>query len=57
LTEAGAAAGLLAGSAAATIYAFHCPESTPTFIAIWYTVGILLPALVGAALGRWLLRW
>jgi hypothetical protein len=57
LREAGAAAGLLAGSAAATIYAFHCPESTPTFIAIWYTAGILLPALVGAALGRWLLHW
>ena len=57
LTEAGASAGLLAGSAAATIYAFHCPESTPTFIAIWYTAGILLPALLGAALGRWLLRW
>ena len=57
LAEAGAAAGLLAGSAAATIYAFHCPESTPTFIAIWYTAGILLPALFGAALGRWLLRW
>ena len=57
LTEAGAAAGLLAGSAAATIYAFHCTESTPTFVAIWYSAGILLTALLGAALGRVLLRW
>ena len=57
LTEAGAAAGLLAGSAAATIYAFHCTESTPTFIAVWYSAGILLPVLLGAALGRSLLRW
>ena len=57
LTEAGAAAGLLAGSAAATIYAFHCTESTPTFIAIWYSAGILLTVLLGAALGRLLLRW
>jgi hypothetical protein len=57
LTEAGAAAGLLAGSAAATIYAFHCTESTPTFIAIWYSLGILLTTLLGAALGRILLRW
>ena len=57
LTEAGAAAGLLAGSAAASIYAFHCTESTPTFIAIWYTAGILLTVLLGAALGRFLLRW
>jgi len=57
LTEAGAAAGLLAGSAAATIYALHCTESTPTFIAIWYTAGIMLTVLLGAALGRLLLRW
>jgi hypothetical protein len=57
LTEAGAAAGLLAGSAAATIYAFHCTESTPTFIVIWYSAGILITVLLGAALGRWFLRW
>ena len=57
LTQAGAAAGLLAGSAAATIYAFHCTESTATFIAIWYTAGIALTTAVGAALGRWMLRW
>ena len=57
LTEAGAVAGLLAGSAAATIYAFHCTESTPTFIAIWYSTGILLTALLGAATGRFLLHW
>jgi hypothetical protein len=57
LTQAGAAAGLLAGSAAATIYAFHCTESTATFIAIWYTAGIALTTAMGAALGRWMLRW
>ena len=57
LTEAGAAAGLLAGSAAASIYAFHCTESTPTFILLWYSAGILATALLGAALGRFLLRW
>jgi hypothetical protein len=57
LTQAGAAAGLLAGSAAATIYAFHCTESTATFIAIWYTAGIALTTVMGAALGRFLLRW
>ena len=57
LTQSGAAAGLLAGSAAATIYAFHCTESTATFIAIWYTAGIALTTLTGAILGRWALRW
>lgn len=57
LIQAGAAAGLLAGSTAATIYAFHCTESTATFIAIWYTAGIALTTLLGAGLGRWMLRW
>ena len=57
LMQSGAAAGLLAGSAAATIYAFHCTESTATFIAIWYTAGIALTTLTGAILGRWALRW
>jgi len=57
LTEAGAAAGLLAGSMAATIYAFHCTESAATFIAIWYTAGIVLTTAAGAGLGRWMLRW
>lgn len=57
LTLAGAAAGLLAGSAGATIYAFHCTESAAPFVAIWYTAGILLTTAVGAGAGRWLLRW
>lgn len=57
LIQAGAAAGLLAGSTAATIYAFHCTESTATFIAIWYTAGIALTTALGAGLGRWALRW
>ena len=56
LAQAGAASGLLAGATAATIYAFHCPESAAPFVAIWYTSGILLTTLLGAAMGR-LLRW
>ena len=57
LTQAGASAGLLAGSVAASIYAFHCTESAAPFVAIWYTAGIALATLFGAALGRWALRW
>jgi len=57
LTLAGAAAGLLAGSVSASIYAFHCQESAAPFIAIWYTAGILLTTAVGALLGRPFLRW
>lgn len=57
LTLAGFASGLAAGAASCWVYAFHCGESGLPFIAIWYTAGILVVALVGAALGRYLLRW
>lgn len=54
---AGAAAGLCAGALAATIYALHCPELGAPFIAVWYALGMLIPAAVGAALGLRMLRW
>lgn len=57
LTLAGAGAGLFAGAAGATIYAFHCMEAAAPFIAVWYTLGIVLTTAVGALLGRFLLRW
>jgi hypothetical protein len=53
----GAAAGLLAGAAGAFIYAFHCDESAAAFVALWYTIGIAAVGLLGAAVGRLLLRW
>ncbi|SIQ52884.1 DUF1109 domain-containing protein [Pseudacidovorax sp. RU35E] len=55
--RAGAAAGLLAGGAGATVYALHCPELTAPFLATWYVLGMLLPVAAGAALGPRLLRW
>ncbi len=55
--QAGFAAGLLSGATAAFVYSFHCPESAAPFIGLWYTLGILIPAIFGASLGRWLLRW
>ena len=57
LTLAGAGAGLFAGAAGATVYAFHCVEATAPFIAVWYTLGIALTTALGAFLGRFLLRW
>jgi hypothetical protein len=54
---AGAAAGLMAGAAATLVYALHCPENAATFIAVWYVAGIALSTLVGALIGRTLLRW
>ncbi len=57
LAVAGAGAGILAGAASATLYGFHCPETAAPFILIWYTLGIVLAACLGAIAGRWLLRW
>jgi hypothetical protein len=57
LALGGAGAGLLAGALSALVYALHCPESTAPFIAIWYSLGIAIPALAGALLGPRILRW
>lgn len=54
---AGAAAGLAAGAMGALAYALYCPEMAAPFIGIWYLMGMLMPALTGAVLGPWLLRW
>lgn len=54
---AGAAAGLVSGSMGALVYALHCPEMAAPFLGIWYLLGMLIPAVTGGVLGRWLLRW
>ncbi len=57
LALAGAAAGLLAGAVGALVYTLHCPEMESPFLAVWYLLGMLIPAAVGAMLGPRLLRW
>ena len=54
---AGAAAGLAAGAWSATLYCLHCPEVSAIFVLTWFSLGIGLAAVVGAVLGRQLLRW
>ena len=54
---AGAAAGLLASALAAMLYAFHCPDDSPLFGAIWYSAAIALVTVVGMIAGRRFLRW
>jgi hypothetical protein len=54
---AGAACGLTAGAVAAFVYALHCPEMAAPFIAVWYLLGMIMPAAVGAVLGGRILRW
>jgi hypothetical protein len=55
--QAGFAAGVLAGAIGACGYALSCPESSPAFVAAWYTLGIGLTGALGAALGPRVLRW
>jgi len=57
LALAGAVAGLFAGAAGATIYAFYCQESSAAFVLAWYTLGIAICAAIGALVGARLLRW
>lgn len=54
---AGLAAGILAGGLGACGYALACTELSPAFIAIWYSLGIVLSGALGAALGPLALRW
>lgn len=54
---AGAGAGMFAGAMGAFVYAFHCPEDSAPFVAVWYTLWISLTSVIGAFAGRWALRW
>lgn len=54
---AGAVAGLAASGLAAVLYATHCPDDSPLFVAVWYPIAIGGVTLAGALLGRLILRW
>ena len=53
----GAVAGLFAGAVGAAIYAAHCPDDSPLFVALWYSLAIAFVAAVGGVAGRFALRW
>ena len=57
LRRTGAAVGLVAGALGAAAYAFHCPDDSLPFVAIWYGGPVVALAIVGAILGHRLLRW
>ena len=54
---AGAVTGLMAGTLAATLYAVHCPDDSPLFVALWYSLAVAIVALLGAIAGRRVLQW
>ncbi|MNK75487.1 hypothetical protein D3C87_950280 [compost metagenome] len=57
LTLSGACGGLLAGSMATIAYSLGCPEMQIPFWGVWYLLGMLVPTVLGALLGRRWLRW
>ncbi len=56
-TLAGAVAGLLAGGIAATFYAAQCTDDSPLFVATWYTIAVVILAVLGAVGANRFARW
>jgi hypothetical protein len=54
---AGAIAGLVSAGLAATLYASHCTDDSPLFVATWYTIATALVTAIGALAGSKLLRF
>jgi hypothetical protein len=54
---AGAIAGMLSAGFAATLYASHCTDDSPLFVATWYTLATALVTAIGALVGSRVLRF
>ena len=53
----GAMAGLLSAGLAATLYASHCTDDSPLFVATWYTIATAIVTAIGALAGSRVLRF
>jgi hypothetical protein len=47
----------LSAGLAATMYAAHCSDDSPLFVATWYTLATALVTAIGALAGSKLLRF
>lgn len=54
---AGALAGLLSAGLAATLYASHCTDDSPLFVATWYSIATALVTAIGALAGPRVLQF
>jgi len=54
---AGAIAGLASAGLATALYAWHCPDDSPLFVATWYTMATAAVTALGAVVGSRYLRW
>jgi hypothetical protein len=53
----GAMVGLASAALGASLYALHCFDDSPLFVATWYGAAALIMTGLGALLGARLLRW
>ena len=53
----GAIAGMMSAGLAATLYASHCTDDSPLFVATWYTIATALVTAIGALVGSKVLRY
>lgn len=56
-SKTGFLTGLGVGGLAAFGYAFSCAEDNPLFYATWYSIAMLLPAVIGALIAPRILRY
>jgi hypothetical protein len=54
---AGAVAGLAASGIAMVLYATHCPDDSPLFVAAWYSLATAVVVSAGYAAGTRVLKW
>jgi hypothetical protein len=54
---AGALCGLAAAAIGATLYAAHCTDDSPLFVAVWYSIAMGIVTLIGSVIGARWLRW
>jgi hypothetical protein len=54
---AGAVLGLMSAGLAGSLYALHCTDDSPLFVALWYGIAAAMLAGAGALLGSRALRW
>jgi hypothetical protein len=54
---AGFVAGACGGAIGGWVYSLACIENGMPFIAIWYTLGVLLSGLLGTLVGKLVLHW
>ena len=54
---AGALAGLVSAGLAATLYASHCTDDSPLFVATWYSIATAAVTGIGALIGAKVLRF